>query len=120
MCPEGDIKTDQLVKIRAILTALERKLNTVTMEESLCVDEQIIAFKGQSGLKLYNPKKPHKCWYKCHVLTGISGFAYNLEIYSGKYYYVPLHRETDCDASGNVVIRLCQGVNEDVHHKLFF
>lgn len=49
----------------------------------MAVDEQIIPTKARSSLKQYNPKKPHKWGYKVFVLSGVSGFSYNFDFYSG-------------------------------------
>jgi hypothetical protein len=50
----------------------------------LWVDEQLCATKARHFLKQYIPIKPHKWGYKLLVLAGISGFAYDIEIYSGQ------------------------------------
>jgi len=49
-----------------------------------------------------------------------SSFAYDMEVYSGKNDNVLAEGETDCGASGNVVIRLSRAVLNNVGHKLFF
>jgi len=38
----------------------------------------------------YLPKKPHKWGYKVYVLSGISGYAYDIELYAGKLGGMPL------------------------------
>jgi hypothetical protein len=51
---------DRLAKFRPLLDMLRSRFGTVPMEENLSIDEQIVPFKGRSGLKQYNPMKPHK------------------------------------------------------------
>jgi len=85
----------------------------------LSIDEQMVPFKGRSSLKQYLPKKPHKWGYTIFVLSGNSGFAYDLEVYTGKEDNVLLEGEKDCGASGNVVTRLCRVV-PNVGHKVYF
>lgn len=66
--------------------------------------------------------KPHKWGYKLFVMAGVSGFAYNLEIYSGQENdpALRLSSEPDIDASGNVVVRLARIVPLDKHFKLYY
>ena len=52
------------------------------------------------------PEKPHKWGYKMFVLSGVSGFAYDIELYSGQQDNTVTEGETDCRASSNVVTRL--------------
>ena len=52
------------------------------------------------------PKKAHKWRYKIFVLSGVSGYAYDIEVYSGKADNILLPGEKDHGASGNVVTRL--------------
>lgn len=110
---------DKLRKITPVLTHLRDALRTIPKEESLCVDEQIVPFKGRSGLKMYNPNKPHKWGYKIWVLSGASGFSYDFEVYTGGGVQVNA-TEVDCGASSNVVVRLCRTVTSDVGHKMYF
>jgi hypothetical protein len=64
--------------------------------------------------------KPHKWGYKVYVLSGVIGFAYNLEYYSGKADNTMLAEEVDCGASGNVIVRLTRPVPADMHYKVYF
>jgi len=112
--PDGD----RLHKIRPLITQIRDCLNTIPKEESLCVDEQVVPFKGRSRLKQYNKSKPHKWGYKIWVLSGKSGFAYDMEVYTGKENHV-LAEEKDCGPSANVVVRLARTI-PPVGHKLYF
>lgn len=66
--------------------------------------------------------KPHKWGYKLFVMTGVSGFAYNLGIYSDQKNYpaLRLSSESDISARGNVVVRLPRIVPLDKHFKLYY
>ena len=66
------------------------------------------------------PKKPHKWGYKVYVLSGVSGFAYDMEVYSGKQDNSLIDGETDCGASSNVVVRLCRCVPDHQNYKVYF
>ncbi|XP_046986852.1 piggyBac transposable element-derived protein 3-like [Schistocerca americana] len=62
--PEANSNSDKLFKIRPLLSALQSSLKTLPPEEYQAVDEQIIPFKGRSGLKQFVRNKPHKWGYK--------------------------------------------------------
>lgn len=91
-----------------MLNRLRERLLLVPKEEFLAVDEQIIPTKARSSIKQYNPKKPHKWGFKDFVLSGVSGFSYDFEIFAG------------LGVSGNVVVRLTETVPRHVNHKIFF
>ena len=42
---------------------LREKFQKIPMMQSLCVDEQIVPFKGHCAIKRYMPNKPHKWGY---------------------------------------------------------
>ena len=119
-CDNSSSNDDRLKKIRPLINMLKCRFLQVPLEENLSVDEQMVPFKGRSTLKQYLPKKPHKWGYKIFVLSGNSGFAYDMEVYTGKQDNVLLEGEKDCGASGNVVIRLTRAVPSNVGHKLYF
>lgn len=112
--------TDKLFKIRPVFDYLNEKFRSVPMEESLSVDEQICATKARHHLKMYMPDKPHKYGYKIFVLCGVSGYAYNLEIYTGKGKEDRLESEPDLGTSSNIVVRLTRHIPSDRNHKVYF
>jgi hypothetical protein len=90
------------------------------MEECLSVDEQMCPTKARHFLKQYMPNKPHKWGYKFFVTSGVSGFAYDFEIFSGSENGDLKEGEQDLGSSNNGVIRLSRNVPRNVNHKLFF
>ncbi|KAL4136164.1 hypothetical protein QTP88_007728 [Uroleucon formosanum] len=100
---------DRLFRIRTVLETLKKRFQTVPLEESLSVDEQLCATKGRHFMKQYMPMKSHKWGYKLFILACVSGFAYNIEIYSGQENdpQYRLTNEPDLGASANIVVRLC-------------
>jgi hypothetical protein len=56
------------------------------------------------------------------VLGGVSGYAYNFEIYSGQENAEKnrLSTEPDLGASANVVARLPRCIPKNVNHKVYF
>lgn len=114
---------DRLFKLRPIIDLLRKKFQSVPLEESLSLDEQLCATKAKHYLKQYIPMKPHKWGYKVFVLCGISGYAYDFELYSGQENCAIdrlAHNEPDLGASSNVVVRLSRCIENNVHHKLYF
>ncbi|XP_046684702.1 piggyBac transposable element-derived protein 4-like [Homalodisca vitripennis] len=104
---QNDPNKDRLFKIRPLVDALQNKFKNIPIEEQmLCVDEQIVPFKGTSLLKQYNPMKPHKWGYKLFVLCDSKGLIHNFEIYTGRI--LPATSLPDIGASSNVVLRLVE------------
>ena len=83
----------------------------------MCVDEQMVPFKGSSSLKQYVPSKPHKYGYKFFVLCDAKGIIYNFEIYSGKIN--PCENYPNLGASSNIVLKLCEVIPSNLNHLLY-
>lgn len=81
---------------------------------------QIVPFKGRISIKQYNPKKPHKWGYKIFVLSGISGFSYDFEVYTGASDNKMEHEEPDLGISSNVVVRMARSIPRHQHYQLYF
>lgn len=115
-------KYDKLHKIRPLVDHLNVKFSSIPLEEHLSVDEQICASKANHHLKQYMPAKPHKWGYKLFILSGVSGFAYRFEIYTGleNSKGKRLQNEPDLGASGNVVVRLLRNVPKGCNYKVYF
>lgn len=77
-------KRDKIHKITPVIETLKKRFSIIPIEENLAVDEQICSTKARSSLKVYMPNKPHKWGYKFFVLSGASGFTYNLEFCTGQ------------------------------------
>ncbi|XP_062843269.1 piggyBac transposable element-derived protein 3-like [Trichomycterus rosablanca] len=116
--PAGQPGHDRLFKLRPLLTALKRICNAVPMDEMLCVDKQIVPFKGKSKLKQYNPKKLKRWGYKIFILADSNGMIHNFEVYTGTI--TPAEGKPDIGASGNIVLKLCSVIPTNQSFKLFF
>jgi hypothetical protein len=69
------------------------------------------------------PNKPHKWSYNLFVMSGISWFACDFEIFEifcGSENEDRQEGEQDLGSSSNVVIRLSHNVPRNVNHKLLF
>ncbi|KAK3886696.1 hypothetical protein Pcinc_009162 [Petrolisthes cinctipes] len=51
---------DKLFKVRPMVDHLREKFKQLTKDQELCIDEQMVPFKGRSSLKQYVPNKPHR------------------------------------------------------------
>lgn len=113
---------DRLFKIRPVFEALWAKFLSVPMEECLALDEQMCSTKARHYLKQYMPNKPHKWGYKFFVLSGVSGYAYDMEIYTGQENDPSKRKagEPDLGATGNVVVRLSRHIPKNARYKLYF
>lgn len=118
MPARDDPNRDRLFKIRPIIDQLLPKFQSLSMDQMLCVDEQMVPFKGQSCLKQYLPKKPHKWGYKIFVLCDTKGIVYNFEIYTGKIN--PVAGYEDLGASSNIVLQLAQVVKKNSNYLMYF
>ena len=54
----------------------EQRFQVIAPTEVLCIDEQMVLFKGRSKLKQYNPQKPKKWGYKLDVLISPEGLIF--------------------------------------------
>lgn len=116
--PAGQPGYDKLFKVRPLLTALQESFNRIPMDEHLCVDEQIVPFKGKSQLKQYIPMKPKRWGYKIFVLCDRNGIAYNFDFYTGPI--TSVEGFPDLGASGNIVLKLASIVVQYMSHKMFY
>ena len=100
--------SDRLYKIRPVVDHLKNSFSNIALSEKLCIDEQMVPFKGKSGLKQHNPQKPKKWGYKLYVLSRIDGLIHNFEILTGAIQSCP--NQPDLKDSGNIVLTLLQNV----------
>ena len=98
-----------------LIDALKERFNLLAPTELLCIDEQMVPFKGRSTLKQYNPHKPKK--YKLYVLTNPDGLIYDFEVHTGTIDVRP--GLPDLQASGNIVMKLLANIPKHKGHKLF-
>lgn len=77
---------DKLLKIRPLIENFNKTFETVYRgTRALSVDESMVAFKGRSSIKQYNPMKPVKRGYKLWTIADQHGYILRFEVYQGKY-----------------------------------
>ena len=113
---EADNKNDKLFKIRPILEMVRDNCLKIEPEPVHSIDEQIIPAKTKhSGIRQYNPKKPHKWGFKMFVRSGSSGIIYDFFLYCG----AKSSGRENCSAE-NVVLRLAEQIPKNLNFKLCF
>jgi hypothetical protein len=78
-----DNNNDRLWKVRDLYNSILGRCRELPLETDLCVDEQMVPFKGQINIKQYIKNKPKKWGIKIFLLAGKSGFVYDFLIYQG-------------------------------------
>ena len=77
----GSPDYDKLYKVREFLNNLSTNFEDYAdYEEVMSVDEMMIPYKGQLGLKVYMKNKPSKWGIKVWGLAGQSGYIYRFNI----------------------------------------
>lgn len=115
LCQSTDLK-----KMRPLLDQIRNIFITVPKKEYLAVDEQIIQTKSKTSLKQYYPKNHHKWGYKVVVLSGISGFSYDFEIFTEKQTNKMPENCPSLSTSSNMVIQMAHTIPRQKNYKLCF
>lgn len=64
---------DRLWKVRPLLNSFQERCRHLPAEERLCVDQQIIPFKGKLDIKQYVKGKPNPWGVSVHVVWCVGG-----------------------------------------------
>ncbi|XP_040066681.1 piggyBac transposable element-derived protein 4-like [Ixodes scapularis] len=115
-CP-NDPHRDRLFDVRPLIDLLLPQFGSFPQDQALCVDDQMVSFKGHSSLKQYIPSKPHKWGHKMYVLCDSRDIVHLFDIYTGTIDPVP--GEPGIGASGNIVLKLAQVIQPGLNHLLF-
>ncbi|XP_050293853.1 piggyBac transposable element-derived protein 3-like [Anthonomus grandis grandis] len=75
--------SDRFWKVRPLYDAIRRRCLSLPFESKLCVDEQMVPFKGSLNVKQYVKNKPKPWGIKNFALCGSSGILYDFIIYQG-------------------------------------
>lgn len=75
-----------------------------TPNESICIDETMIPFRGRLSFRQYIPSKRHRYGIKLYKLCTEKGYTWNASIYIGK----DKNPDTNVLASETVVLKLIQ------------
>ena len=87
-----------------MIHALKERLNLLAPTELLCINAQMVAFKGRLTLKQYNLHKPKKWGCKLYILTNPVSLIYDFEFHIVTIDVCP--GQSELQASGNIVMNL--------------
>ncbi|XP_050714265.1 piggyBac transposable element-derived protein 3-like isoform X2 [Eriocheir sinensis] len=115
-----DINNDKLFKVRPMLDHLRKEFQKLPMQQNICIDEQMVPFKGRHQLKQYLPMKPKKWGFKIFVLADSGGLIHDFIPYTGSIQ--PLNKKgiPDLGASSNIVLHLAETIRNNSNHVLYF
>ena len=108
---------DKLFKVRSLINTIKERLQMIAPTKILCINEQMVPFKGRSKLKWYNPQKPKKCGYQLYVLTSPEGLIFNFQVHHGTIDICP--GQPYLQISGNILMQLLQHIPQHQWFKLF-
>ena len=111
---------DKFCKVRPMIDYLRNKFQTLPKIQNVCVDEQLVPFKGRLSVKQYIPNKPKKWGFKLFVFADDKGMMFDFYPYGGKIESVDIRSVPDLKASANSVLHLAQTIPSGVNHLLFF
>ncbi len=115
--PPGD--TDVFFKVRPLYECIRKRCLQLQLEEELCVDEQIVPFRGKLSVLQYIKGKPTPWGVKIYFLCGKSGLAYDFLIYQGATTELSERSKKVLGHGASVVTHLCQRI-QTPNHKIFF
>lgn len=75
---------DRFWKVRILYDSLLSRCQQLSLETILCVDEQMVPFKGNIDVRQYIKGKPNPWGIKIFALAGQSGIIYDFLLYQGQ------------------------------------
>ncbi|XP_028171696.1 piggyBac transposable element-derived protein 3-like, partial [Ostrinia furnacalis] len=112
-----DRAKDKLWKIRPLLDKVVNGCRKQVKQKCLSIDEMIVPFTGQCGIKQYVPGKPNPTGLKAFVLANPNGIVCNFKIYQGQTTY-PNYDDTDFGLGMKAVLDLAENLAPG--HILYF
>ncbi|XP_046388862.1 piggyBac transposable element-derived protein 2-like [Ischnura elegans] len=102
---------DRFWKIRPIYESIRAQCKNLDIEPNLCVDEQMIGFKGQINVKQFIKNKPTKWGIKVFALCGESGTVYDFILYQGSSTEIQ-EKYKDFGLGPSVVMQLAERIDQ--------
>lgn len=109
---------DKFIKVRPLYNSFLDRCKMLQVERCICVDEQIVPFKGQLSVKQYIKNKPIKWGIKIFLLCGESGLIYNFLLFQG-FFELPPNNLKSYGCGGSTVLYLTKDIKPN-RHFLFF
>lgn len=111
--------TDKFIKIRPLYNSIKKRCNELEIENNICVDEQMVPFKGTCSLKQYLRGKPSPWGIKIFLMCRESGIIYDLVLFQGANTKLDEMTKNNLGFGGAVVMKLTEHV-EPQKHFLYF
>lgn len=110
---------DKFVKVRPLYDIMKKKCNLLNIERNICIDEQIIPFKGQLSVKQFSRGKPYPWGIKVFLLCGESGIVYDLLLYQGSTTELNPESLKSLGLGASVVLHLTKNIEKNRHNIYF-
>ncbi|XP_046392264.1 piggyBac transposable element-derived protein 3-like [Ischnura elegans] len=110
---------DKLFKVRPLLDSVRKRCLELQMESNICVDEQMVPFKGKLSLKQYMKGKPSPWGIKIFVLCGQSGLCYDFLVYQGATTEIEPEYLKRFGLGASVVLQLTKRIKTEGHFLYF-
>ena len=101
--------SDKLAPIRKIWEIFTKNCQKCLVHElQMCVDEQLVGFRGRGPFRVYMKSKPDrygiKIWANC---KNPSGYVWNSQVYTGQIFFAPEKKQGQ-----RVVLDLVKGLGQ--------
>lgn len=110
---------DKFIKVRPLYDQIKKKCNNLPKIRNVCIDEQMVQFKGKLSLKQYMRGKPSPWGIKIFVLASECGIIYDFILYQGSSTEFDQNKLKIFRFGASVVLFLVQTLKEKTHF-LFF
>ncbi|KAI4469673.1 transposase is4 [Holotrichia oblita] len=110
---------DRLYKVRPLYDAIRKRCLELDIEENLCIDAQMVPFRGNISIKQYVKGKPTPWGVKIFVLCGKSGMAYDFVIYQGATTGLDPDSLKKYGLGASVILHLVKRIENEGHKLLF-
>ncbi|KAJ8938648.1 hypothetical protein NQ314_011387 [Rhamnusium bicolor] len=110
---------DKLYKVRPLYDAIRDRCLQLDLEENLCINEQIVPFRGQLSIKQYIKNKPTPWGVKIFVSCGRSETTYDFLIYQGASTGLDADNLKTFGLGASVVLHLSERIQGE-GHKLYY
>lgn len=110
---------DRIYKVRPVFDVVRQRCLELTLEENLCIDEQIVPFRGSLNIKQYVKGKPTPWGVKIFVLCGKSGLAYDFIVYQGAKTGLNQINLKKYGFGASVILHLSDRISNP-NHKLYY
>ncbi|XP_028160893.1 uncharacterized protein LOC114353207 isoform X1 [Ostrinia furnacalis] len=114
---DAEKTADKLWKVRPLIAAIQDACKALPKDRNLCVDEMIVPFTGNCGIKQYCYHKPNPTGLKVFVLTDPKGLVLNFDFYQGATTY-PKYDNTNLELREKAVLHLTEDITPG--HVIYF